>query len=449
MAAVARGGLLQERELEEQPYPQSDQLVESFDGKRLYPFYKKHLHTPVLTAKQESLAADALVGERKKLYELLFKHAAPESYQAVYALEERVLQGELRFYQTFRQKEQHDSNGYKNGTKKGNRTLRYFSARVHQLREIETALSQRFRSRKREALVQYAQCLDSGFTLILDLSLRPERIEEMVKTVPTYISQPRRGKLTLALEEQYLHYRKTYEFFLRSNLRLVAYLAHNYSNRGLSYLDLLQEGNIGLMDAIHRFDSTRGYRFSTFASWSIRDHIRRALLNHHRTVRIPTHIQEERSKLHQAERTLVGTLGTLPNYEELAAYLHWDVKRVQKMSEIPYHDSVSLQTPITDDGEELGAFIAETSNLPEDADFPHELDRKELQHEITAVLSALPPHEGEIIRRRFGIGQEECTLQRVADDFDLSRERIRQIEDTTLRKLRHPSRSGRLAQYYR
>ena len=284
-----------------------------------------------------------------------------------------------------------------------------------------------------EALVEIRKVYQTAKAKIRQLeteeALVPaEEIKDAVKHLDLAEEKVKRGKAEL----------------VEANLRLVVSIAKKYTNRGLQFLDLIQEGNIGLMKAVDKFEYKRGYKFSTYATWWIRQAITRAIADQARTIRIPVHMIETINKLIRTSRHLVQKLGREPLPEEIAERMDLPLDKVRKILKIA-REPISLETPIGEEEDShLGDFIEDKKAVsPLEAAI-----RYDLQRQINSALETLTPREEKVLRKRFGIGEAtDHTLEEVGQDFEVTRERIRQIEAKALRKLRHPSRSKKLRSF--
>ncbi len=392
----------------------------------------KALHEECMAIRRE-MAKERLTEKKKKKLQSDLKHKKEEIRELIdsFRLEKRQLDKMVKKLQdTVKELEEAEKDLTDCMLRVGGKPISYIKKHFPKIAKASSddEIIQPLGIKKKE-LEEVKEKIERSQNLIKSLKERtgmtPRQLKETSKRVDKSIDKAKKAKSEL----------------IEANLRLVVSIAKKYTNRGLQFLDLIQEGNIGLMKAVDKFEYQRGYKFSTYATWWIRQAITRAIADQARTIRIPVHMIETINKLIRTSRYLVQEHGREPTPEEIAEKMEFPLEKVRKVLKIA-KEPISLETPIGEEEDShLGDFIEDKKVLsPADA-----VINFNLAEQTRKVLATLTPREEKVLRMRFGIGEKaDHTLEEVGRDFNVTRERIRQIEAKALRKLRHPSRSKKL-----
>jgi len=428
-------------ELETSPSETADNIV--------WAYLKDIGHVPLLIHNEEDQIAKKLGEAERKAMSILFE--LPQAVDELLEIGHRLKEGTVNIIDvinnidemTFAQEAE------ENYKKKAISSIKTIKSYYKKKEKIKRELPGSDRPTRKKLARELQRVDEKTNKILLNLKLNKKVLVEIIKKIAQQMKSMNDGEARVVrvklmeLSEIENGLKIVQNRLVQANLRLVINIAKKHLNRGLSFLDLVQEGNMGLMKAAEKYDYQKGYKFSTYSTWWIRQAMTRALADHARTIRVPVHVLETKNKISKATVILFQELGQEPNVEEVSRKVGLPLEKVTKIMQVS-NGAVSVETPIGDDESKLGDFIAD----PEAPSPFTELVDIGLKEEIDKVLATLTPREEKIIRMRLGIGEKsEFTLEEVGDIFGLTRERIRQIEAKALRKLQHPLRRKRLESF--
>jgi RNA polymerase primary sigma factor len=415
----------------------------------IWAYLKDMGHVSLLTSDEEYQIAKKIEEADKKAKNILF--GLPRAVNELLEIGQRLKEETVNIVDVINNIDemnytQKDEEKYKKKTISSIKTIK----RLHEKKEgIKKILPGTDKPSRKELANDLQRIEDKTEEILLNLKLNKKILVEIVRKIAQQMKFMNDGEASIVrrklmdLSEIENGLKIVRNRLVQANLRLVINIAKKYLNRGLSFLDLIQEGNMGLMKAAEKYDYQKGYKFSTYSTWWIRQSITRAIADCARTIRVPVHILETKNKISKATVALFQELGKKPNLEEISLKAGLPLEKVRKIMKVS-GGAVSIETPIGDDESKLGDFIAD---LKAPSPFM-EFVGISLKEEIDKVLSTLTPREEKVIRMRLGIGEKtDFTLEEVGDVFGLTRERIRQIEAKALRKLQHPLRRKRLESF--
>jgi RNA polymerase primary sigma factor len=415
----------------------------------IWAYLKDIGHVSLLTSDEENQIAKKLEEAEKKAKKILFD--LPQAVNELLAIGQQLKEETVNIVDVINNIDdmnctQKDEEKYKAKTISSIKTIKSLYEKKEEITKILPGTD---KPNRKQLANDLQRIEDKTEEILLNLKLNKKILVEIIRKIAQQMKFMNRGEARIVrrklmeLSEIENGLKTVRDRLVQANLRLVINIAKRYLNRGLSFLDLIQEGNVGLMKAAEKYDYQKGYKFSTYSTWWIRQAITRAIADCARTIRVPVHILETKNKINKATVALFQELGQKPNLEEIALKAGLPLEKVRKIMKAS-SGTVSIETPIGDDESKLGDFIAD----PKASSPLMELLGTSLKEEIDKVLSTLTPKEEKIVRMRLGIGEKtDFTLEEVGDVFGLTRERIRQIEAKALRKLQHPSRRKMLESF--